>query len=306
MGRISIDGGAALAALTQRVAALEAGAPIGGSTVVPMEPVFNVGGNEVSIPSVAGVVYSIDGTPVTAGLHPVTPPATVVVTAAPAPGYAFPTSPIPVTEWTAEFTVADEWTEFLTDALASGSMASRTAQTGQPWLAPAGTPVINGGWLELRDADNVRISVDAGNVAHAAEVDYDLTGVNGSPFCGVVLVVNYNTWGRHNFKLSLDDAAGYASAKLSATGSAAHPVLAAAAGKALTGLPKSGTFRVETDGTNIAILIDGQVIATSLRLADNNPGWAGEPTYLEVAAVSESTSPTASVTKLRNVQGFTK
>lgn len=54
----------------------------------PSEPAFNSGTNTITIPTVTGVVYSIDGEVVAAG--PVIISTDTVVTAAPAAGYYFP------------------------------------------------------------------------------------------------------------------------------------------------------------------------------------------------------------------------
>jgi hypothetical protein len=54
----------------------------------PTEPAFDSGTDTITIPTVAGVVYKINGVPVAAG--PVVITTNTVVTASPAPGYRFP------------------------------------------------------------------------------------------------------------------------------------------------------------------------------------------------------------------------
>lgn len=56
--------------------------------VVPTEPTYDDATDTITIPAVAGVVYSINDAPVAAG--PVVITEDTVVTAAPAPGYKFP------------------------------------------------------------------------------------------------------------------------------------------------------------------------------------------------------------------------
>lgn len=67
--------------------------------VVPVEPGFDEEENEITIPSVTGVIYKIDGNVVT-GVVPITENTTV--TAEPDEGYAFP--PEADDEWTFTFT----------------------------------------------------------------------------------------------------------------------------------------------------------------------------------------------------------
>jgi hypothetical protein len=58
------------------------------TTVVPQEPAFDAGTDTITIPSVTGVVYKIDGEVVPAG--PIVITTETIVTASPAPGYRFP------------------------------------------------------------------------------------------------------------------------------------------------------------------------------------------------------------------------
>ena len=54
----------------------------------PTEPTFNAGTNTITIPTVTGVIYKVDGETVAAGALVITED--TVVTAVPAPGYVFP------------------------------------------------------------------------------------------------------------------------------------------------------------------------------------------------------------------------
>ena len=65
--------------------------------VVPEEPTYNSGTDEITIPTVTGVVYKIDGTTVT-GTVAITEDTTVI--AVPATGYAFATTTVDVWEIT--------------------------------------------------------------------------------------------------------------------------------------------------------------------------------------------------------------
>lgn len=67
--------------------------------VTPTAPSFNPATNTVTIPSVTGVLYFMDGDPISAGPHVIEDD--VIVTASPASGYVFP--PSADTEWMFEF-----------------------------------------------------------------------------------------------------------------------------------------------------------------------------------------------------------
>lgn len=60
------------------------------TTVTPTQPAFNQGTNTITIPTVAGVTYYVDGVAQTAGAHVITHD--TLVTARPNPGYIFPTT----------------------------------------------------------------------------------------------------------------------------------------------------------------------------------------------------------------------
>lgn len=68
--------------------------------VAPLEPTYNSTTKVITIPTVTGVVYSIDGEPVAAGDQPAITTDTVV-TAAPMPGYTFPA--VSDDDWLFEF-----------------------------------------------------------------------------------------------------------------------------------------------------------------------------------------------------------
>lgn len=69
------------------------------TVVETVAPTYNATTDMITIPSVTGVVYEIDGEPVTGEVGPITED--TVVTAVPAPGYAF--TPTSDTDWTINF-----------------------------------------------------------------------------------------------------------------------------------------------------------------------------------------------------------
>jgi hypothetical protein len=81
----------------------------------------------IDIPSVTGVIYQIAGETVS-GSIPVTAPGTVIVTAIPAPGYAFPVDA--VTTWTEQFTDAGGCLVGVT--VASPSFTNDACSAGHP------------------------------------------------------------------------------------------------------------------------------------------------------------------------------
>lgn len=236
--------------------------------VAPVEPIVDNSLHTITIPAVTGVIYKIDGVTTAAGAHDVTPPATVTVTAHPASAsYVFAAGV--TTSWSYIFTAPAGWVTAWSDPLDTGSLDARTNVTmsgraGSPYGITDGwawvDEVYSGGEWRAATAVMELPVAQRTHLAHAVEVEYDLTGITGA--VGSVQLSVAANWSSH--LLNIAGAGGVSTWEFATPNTETPWTITPEAGFNFASMSSTGTARFESDGTYASAYLNGTLVARAL------------------------------------------